>query len=114
MFKEDFNAASGAAAAKSSFLKKNPVGYFVLSVLAGMYIGFGILLSFTTGGLLAGEAAAKLAMGATFGVALSFFVVGEGGGGAGGGRRGGVERGGRGARTGGEGRGGGRRGQSAR
>lgn len=75
MFKEDFNAASGAAAAKSSFLKKNPVGYFVLSVLAGMYIGFGILLSFTTGGLLAGEAAAKLAMGATFGVALSLVVM---------------------------------------
>ena len=75
MFKDDFEAAAGAAAAKSSFLKRNPMGYIVLSILAGMYIGFGILLSFTVGGLMAGAPAAKLAMGATFGVALSLVVM---------------------------------------
>lgn len=44
MFKEDFEAAANAAVAKRSFLGKNPSGYFRLSVLAGMYIGFGVLL----------------------------------------------------------------------
>ena len=60
MFKDDFEAAAGAAAAKSSFLKRNPMGYIVLSILAGMYIGFGILLSFTVGGLMAGAPAAGM------------------------------------------------------
>ena len=54
MFNEEFTAASKGAAAKSALLKKNPVGYFLLSMLAGAYIGFGILLVFTLSGALAG------------------------------------------------------------
>lgn len=75
MFSEDFEAAANAAVAKRSFLKENPSGYFLLSLLAGMYIGFGVLLAFTVGGLLSGAPAAKLIMGACFGVALSLVVM---------------------------------------
>ena len=47
MFKEEYLAAANGAKAKSNMLKNNPAGYFMLSVLAGMFIGFGILLVFT-------------------------------------------------------------------
>ena len=75
MFKEDFEAAGNASVSKYTLLKKNPGGYFLLAMLAGMFIGFGVLLAFTAGGQLAGAPAAKLAMGATFGVALSLVMM---------------------------------------
>ena len=75
MFKEDFEAAGNASVSKYTLLKKNPGGYFLLAMLAGMFIGFGVLLAFTVGGQLAGAPAAKLAMGATFGVALSLVMM---------------------------------------
>ena len=43
MFKEDFMTAANGAAGKAKLLKNNPAGYFLLAVLAGMFIGFGIL-----------------------------------------------------------------------
>ncbi len=75
MFKEEFSASANAAKNKVSLLKKNPVGYFVLSMLAGMFIGFGALLSFTIGGMLAGVPGAKIVMGLAFGIALSLVVI---------------------------------------
>ena len=75
MFNEEFTAASRGAAAKSALLKKNPAGYFLLSMLAGAYIGFGILLVFTLSGALAGAPYTKLVMGCCFGVALSLVVI---------------------------------------
>ena len=75
MFNEEFTAASRGAAAKTALLKKNPAGYFLLSMLAGAYIGFGILLVFTLSGALAGAPYTKLVMGCCFGVALSLVVL---------------------------------------
>ena len=75
MYKEEFAAMANAATVKLSLLKKNPLGYFLLSMLAGAYIGFGILLIFTIGGLLNGNPATKLVMGLSFGVALSLVVI---------------------------------------
>ncbi len=75
MFKDEFEAAANGAAGKVSLLKKNPVGYFLLSMLAGAYIGFGILLIFTIGGQLQGAPATKLIMGVSFGIALSLVVI---------------------------------------
>ena len=75
MFNEEFNAMSEAALTKYNFLKKNPIGYFVTSILAGMYIGFGVLLAFTAGGLLEGTPYTRIVMGLCFGVALSLVVV---------------------------------------
>lgn len=51
------------------------MGFFLASMLAGIYIGFGILLSFTVGSLLAGQSVSKLAMGAVFGIALSLVII---------------------------------------
>lgn len=65
-----------AARAKAAHLESRPLGYFVLSLLAGIYVGFGIVLIFAVGAplLAAGSAMAKLAMGASFGIALSLVV----------------------------------------
>src|SRR5690606_21581520 len=64
------------AAGKSDALKKSPLGYFVLSALAGVYVGFGIILIFAVGAPFseAGSPAVKLVMGASFGIALSLVV----------------------------------------
>ena len=75
MFKEEFNAAANGAAGKLKLLNSNPLGYFVLSMLAGAYIGFGILLVFTLSGALAGAPYTKLVMGCCFGIALSLVVI---------------------------------------
>ena len=75
MFTEDFNAAAKAAASKYTLLKKNPAGYFMLSMLAGMFVGFGVLLVFTLCGAMAGSPFTKLVMGCTFSVALSLVVI---------------------------------------
>ena len=71
MYSEELALVAGAAQTKSGLLRNNPAGYFILSVMAGMFIGFGILISFTAGGLLQDFAGAKLVMGASFGVARS-------------------------------------------
>lgn len=75
MYKESFAAAAGAAQKKFNLLKTNPAGYVVLSILAGMYIGFGILLAFTVGGQLGTNPFANLIKGLIFGVALSLVVI---------------------------------------
>lgn len=75
MFNEELNTAAGGAAAKSELLKSNPTGYFIASVLAGMYIGFGVLLAFTVGSLFTGAVGGKLLMGCCFGIALSLVVI---------------------------------------
>ncbi len=61
---------------KVAFMEKNPIGYLVLSILAGIYVGFGITLIFNIGApfAMAGSAATKLVMGASFGVALTLVI----------------------------------------
>lgn len=75
MFQEEFETVSKAATGKVALLKRNPLGYFVLAVLAGMYIGFGILLIFSIGSMLNGQPYAKIVMGVSFGIALSLVVI---------------------------------------
>lgn len=75
MYGEEFKMASAAAKSKVRVLKNNPIGYFLLSMLAGMYIGFGILLINTIGGLLNGAPYTKIVMGVSFGIALSLVVI---------------------------------------
>ena len=50
MYDEEYAATATGAAAKVRLLKNNPLGYFLLSALAGAYIGFGVLLAFTVSG----------------------------------------------------------------
>ncbi|MCI8501948.1 MAG: formate/nitrite transporter family protein [Oscillospiraceae bacterium] len=78
MFQEEIEAVSNAAKSKCNLLRTNPAGYLLASVLAGAFIGFGVLLAFTVGGLTAGSSFSKFLMGCTFGVALSLVVMAGG------------------------------------
>jgi len=73
---ETIIAVGESATAKTSLLRNHPLGYFLLSMLAGIYVGFGIVLIFAIGApLLAANAPiAKLVMGASFGIALSLVI----------------------------------------
>ena len=75
MFRTDLVKSANTAGSKIAMLKKDPLGYFILSMLAGAYIGIGVLLAFTIGGLLDGAPYAKVVMGLSFGVALSLVVM---------------------------------------
>lgn len=76
MFNEEINRVALAAKGKVQLLKSNKLGYFISSMLAGIYVGIGIMLIFTIGGLLTSgnSPATKIVMGLSFGVALSLVV----------------------------------------
>ncbi len=75
MFKDEFEKLVNASKAKVGLLEKNPLGYFLASCLAGAYVGFGIILIFTVGGYLTDQPYQKIAMGVSFGVALSLVLM---------------------------------------
>lgn len=75
MFQEEFSMVVNASKAKLALLKTNGLGYFVSSMMAGVYVGFGIALIFTIGGLLTGLPYAKILMGVSFGIALSLVIM---------------------------------------
>lgn len=77
MFKETFTALGNSAVAKSNFVNKSKGRYLTASALAGFYVGLGIILIMTIGGLLssAGSPFTKIIMGASFGVALSLVIM---------------------------------------
>ena len=74
MFHNEVGQVAQAAAGEVRFLKTNPGGYFLASVLAGMFIGFGVLFSFTIASL-SDLSLTKLVMGMSFACALSFVVM---------------------------------------
>jgi len=76
MVLETVNGFAGAAAKKVGFLNKSIVRYFLLSMLAGLYVGLGIILIFSIGGPLAavGAPAKGALMGASFAVALILVI----------------------------------------
>jgi len=73
---ETVGAIAQAARAKVALLRHGPRQYFVLSALAGAYVGLGIVLIFAIGAPLqaAGSAATKAVMGASFGIALTLVI----------------------------------------
>lgn len=77
MYGETITTLSRLADAKASAMRRAPAGFFVASMLAGAYVGMGILLIFTLGSQMP-PAAQKLVMGATFGIALTLVVIGGG------------------------------------
>jgi nitrite transporter len=76
MTDETILAAADAAGGKMNWLCRHPLGYFLLAALAGIYVGFGIVLIFAIGAplLAVNSPIAKLAMGASFGIALSLVI----------------------------------------
>jgi len=78
MFNDEIIMVSNAAKVKNNLLGNNPAGYILASILAGIFIGIGILLAFTAGGLLTGNPFARILMGCVFGGALSLIVIAGG------------------------------------
>ena len=74
MFRKEVERVAQAAADKVRFLNENPTGYFASSLMAGMFIGFGILLSFTIGAM-GSMPLMKLFMGMSFACALSLVIM---------------------------------------
>lgn len=76
MARETVDLAARAAATKARMLARSPGGYLVQSMLAGVYVGFGIILIFSIGAPLAaaGSPAVKAVMGASFAVALALVI----------------------------------------
>ena len=77
MLNEEFEKLSSAAKSKADLLASHPLGYVVLSILAGIYIGIGTIVSLSVGGQLSGQPYAKIIMGLSFSVALSLVVTGR-------------------------------------
>lgn len=74
MYDDTINGFVRAADAKLHQLRGNPQGFFVASMLAGAYIGLGIILIFSLGSFVP-PAFRPLVMGATFGIALILVVI---------------------------------------
>jgi len=74
MYGDTIEAFAKIAEKKTAFLRRSPGGFFVASMLAGAYVGLGIILIFTLGAEVPPEFR-KLVMGATFGIALTLVVI---------------------------------------
>lgn len=79
MFQDAFEAVCNAAKGKADLLKKNPLGYFVSAMVAGLFIAFGAFISSAVQVpfAAAGDPWQKFLNSATFAAALSL-VVGAG------------------------------------
>lgn len=76
MYSDDVNLAVETGRNKIKFLNQNPLGYFIAAMMAGVYVGLGILLIFSIGAPFAAvqHPALKLIMGVSFGIALSLVI----------------------------------------
>ncbi len=75
MYADTIEGFAKVAEKKLALLRRSPGGFFVSSMLAGAYVGMGIVLIFTLGSQVPAEVQ-KLVMGATFGIALTLVVIG--------------------------------------
>lgn len=75
--KETILAVNAMAEKKVQMMKHTPFNYFLQTVFGGLFIGFGIMLMVTIGGLLdpAGVASMKIVQGLAFSVALSMVMM---------------------------------------
>ncbi len=73
MYTDTIDHFANIATNKVEALKQNPLGFFIGSMMAGAYVGFGIILIFVLG-TAADPAYQKLVMGTTFGIALTLVV----------------------------------------
>ncbi|GJL56826.1 MAG: transporter [Nitrospirales bacterium] len=76
MYQTNVERMAQMAEKKIEYQQHSPLSYLVLSMLAGVYLGFGITLIFSVGAPFAAEnsAAMKLVMGASFGIALTLVI----------------------------------------
>ena len=75
MFEKEYEASAHGAAAKVRFLEENPLGYVMVSLLGGAYLGFGVLLTYAIESYLGPQPSVHIIMGLSFGVALSLVII---------------------------------------
>ena len=78
MFQEEFEDVVKTGMIKNRFLKKNPLGYFISSIIAGLFIAVGGFVAFLIGSIVSvGEVASltKVIQAITFASALSLIVM---------------------------------------
>jgi nitrite transporter NirC len=73
MFLDTVDQFAKTAVAKAAYLKRSPGGFFISSMLAGAYVGLGIILIFSVGSNL-DPSIRPLAMGASFAIALTLVI----------------------------------------
>ncbi len=76
MEKENVIKLSDAAKSKANFLSKSPLRYFIYSMLAGIYVGLGIILIYSIGAPLneSNVPFLKALMGASFALSLTLVI----------------------------------------
>ena len=72
------DAIASISLKKATAMKHSLTGFLTLSVLAGFYIGFGVILAFICAAPVAAinPGIGKIVAGATFGIALSLVIIG--------------------------------------
>jgi formate/nitrite transporter FocA (FNT family) len=69
MFIVTVDQFAAVAAGKAGFLRRSPVGFWISSMMAGAYVGLGIILIFCVGANV-DPGIRPVVMGASFGIAL--------------------------------------------
>src|SRR5260370_3708063 len=73
MFLETVDQFAKTAGAKSEFLRRSPLGFTISSMMAGAYVGLGIILIFCVGNAV-DPSIRPIVMGASFGIALTLVI----------------------------------------
>lgn len=77
MYNEEMEALCHSAEKKIGLYNKGILKYIMISLLGGLFVGLGVMLLYTVGGILdhSGFGATKIVMGISFGVALSLVMM---------------------------------------
>src|SRR6202040_3359878 len=73
MFLEPVDQFATVATTKAAFLRRSPVGFWISSMMAGAYVGLGIILIFCVGANV-DPSIRPIVMGASFGIALTLVI----------------------------------------
>jgi nitrite transporter NirC len=73
MFLETVDQFAKTAVAKAEFLRRSPLGFWISSMMAGAYVGLGIILIFCVGANV-DPSIRPIVMGASFGIALTLVI----------------------------------------
>jgi len=73
MFSDTVSQFADVAKAKSAFLRRSPAGFTISSMMAGAYVGLGIILIFSIGNAV-DPSIRPIVMGASFGIALILVI----------------------------------------
>ncbi|GAN32967.1 MAG: formate/nitrite transporter family protein [Candidatus Brocadia sp. AMX2] len=78
LYTANVDAIAAVSLKKATAMKHSLTGFLTLSVMAGFYIGFGVILAFIAAAPVAAlnPGIGKIVAGATFGIALSLVIVG--------------------------------------